>query len=68
MQRNEVNKAKQKIDELYALKRVCRKGGGCTKGACTANGSDRPPPHCKLIAIDKLYHFIGVFEHKSSDA
>ena len=63
-----VKKAKRKIDELYALKRVCRKGLGCTKEGCTATGSDHPPPHCKRIAIEKLYHFISAFEHKSSNA
>lgn len=69
MQSNEdVDKAKRRIDELYALKRVCRKGVGCTQGGCTATGSDRPPSHCKLIAIQQLYHFIGAFEHKSFDA
>ncbi len=61
-------KAKRRIDDLYALKRTCHKGVGCTEWGCTATGSDHPPPHCKLIAIQQLYHFIGAFEHKSSDA
>lgn len=51
-------KAKRRIDDLYALKRTCHKGVGCTEWACTTNGKI-PLSHCKLIAIQQLYHFIG---------